>query len=265
MFGLLIGLLLAGVTATTSEAGPNQRGPIIKFQCSVAKVEAIDPILDPQHPHDHVFYGNKGVNADSTADSLAANKMTTCSRGFATSSWWHPQVKDGDELLSVDRLFVYYRGNGDQSQVEDIPRGLQLIGGVGKTRVVYGCGEEAMGPEVPYGCNSEQLRVDIRFPDCWDGRGLEPSSTVYQGEEPCPADYPHQLPDSRVLLLLKNADRNLEGPLTVSAGDGYYAPAESFMHADVFEANQEPAFSEKIARCIRNVGDKQRTPRGCAT
>jgi uncharacterized protein DUF1996 len=264
MFGLLIGLLLVGITATPSDAGPNQRGPIIKFQCSVAKVAAIDPILDPQHPHDHVFYGNKGVNADSTADSLAANKMTTCARGFATSSWWHPQVKDNGELLKSDGLFVYYRGLGDQTKVVDIPRGLQLIGNESSGDVTYRCGDKVGLQEVPYGCKSGLFGIIIHFPDCWNGGGLEPSNTVYQGEEPCPSTHPYQLPDSRILILFRNADRNLEGPLTVSAGDGYYAPISS-MHADVFEANQEPAFSEKITRCIRKVGDNQRTPKGCAT
>jgi hypothetical protein len=36
-------------------------GPTLQFGCNVLKVAAIDPIFDPEHPHDHVFYGNAGV------------------------------------------------------------------------------------------------------------------------------------------------------------------------------------------------------------
>ena len=53
-------------------------GPTLQFGCNVLKVAAIDPIFDPEHPHDHVFYGNKGVDADSTYESLVNNPHTTC-------------------------------------------------------------------------------------------------------------------------------------------------------------------------------------------
>ncbi len=71
--------------AQTEEDSPT--GPTLQFGCDVVKVAAIDPILDPEHSHEHVFYGNQGVAADSTYESLVANKVTTCSLPSATSSY----------------------------------------------------------------------------------------------------------------------------------------------------------------------------------
>src|SRR4051794_10294709 len=79
---------LRQVDAQTEE--DSLSGPILQFGCDVVKVAAEDPIVGPEHPHDHVFYGNKGVNADSTYESLVANKDTSCNLPFATSSYWNP-------------------------------------------------------------------------------------------------------------------------------------------------------------------------------
>lgn len=144
------------------------------FGCDVVKVAPIDPILDPEHPHDHVFYGNKGVDADSTYESLVNNKDTSCDHSYATSSYWNPVVKDGDELNQPRRLSVYYVGRGDQTKVQPIPDGLQLIGRDENGRVDYRCGEAPPVSSPPYGCTAEEFRIRVHFPECWDRSSLAP-------------------------------------------------------------------------------------------
>jgi hypothetical protein len=263
--GLVVGLAVLAFTAPASEAGRNLRGPLIKFHCSVAKTEAIDPILDPMHPHEHIFFGNRGVDADSTGESLAANQDTTCAKDYATSSWWIPVVRDQDGPLEVKNAVPYYGGRGEQKNVVDMPRGLQLIGSASTTEVKYGCGGHVRSTKAPTHCKAKEfLRIRIHFPDCWNGDHLGSSSVTFAGEEACPPEYPHQLPDSWLVVNFKNPD-GIKGTLEVSAGAGEWLPAQDFMHADDFEANQEPEFSKQIDRCIRKVGDKQLTPKGCAS
>src|SRR5215204_3329946 len=104
--------------AQTEEDGVT--GPTLQFGCDVVKVAAEDPIKDdPAHAHDHVFYGNMGVNAGSDYKSLVADTRTSCSLPFATSSYWNPVVKDGaTEVNEPTKLSIYYVGRGDQSKVQ---------------------------------------------------------------------------------------------------------------------------------------------------
>src|SRR5918998_4496124 len=96
--GTVILVLAMGLVSGQRPAGAQSvedvaTGPTLQFGCGIAKVAAIDPIFDPEHPHDHVFYGNTGVDADSTYESLVNNletPSTTCDHTYATSSYWHP-------------------------------------------------------------------------------------------------------------------------------------------------------------------------------
>jgi hypothetical protein len=93
--GIVAGTVLVVAITLVSGQGPAGAqseedvltGPNLQFGCNVLKVAAIDPIFDPEHPHDHVFYGNTGVDADSTYESLVSNPHTTCANSYATSSY----------------------------------------------------------------------------------------------------------------------------------------------------------------------------------
>ena len=256
----LCGLLFAALPGEVA-AQTTKYGPLVRFVCGVAKTESIDPIAHTHHRH--VFFGNENVEEDSTGDSLAASKATTCARKFATSSYWVPVVKDQDGRLKIRTAVVYYTDFGDQSKVEDIPRGLQLIGNEQVSNVNFGCGGPLSTTDSPTECKAREFRIGIRFPDCWDGSGLGPSNTIYRGEEPCPATHPHQLPDVKLLVIYNAGSDGVDMPLTVSTGDGEYGPI-STMHGDVLHAEQEPSFSEVIDRCVRSVGDTDPRPSGCS-
>ncbi len=94
------------------------------------------------------------------------NPDTTCSRAYATSSYWHPVVKDGAEANPPKKVSVYYVGAGDGAKIQPIPDGLQLLGKDGNGKVDYRCGQDPPVSSPPYGCKAEEFRIRVRFPEC---------------------------------------------------------------------------------------------------
>ena len=266
--GIVLLVVAMGLVSGQRPAGAQSvedvtTGPTLQLGCGVAKVAAMDPIFDPEHPHDHVFYGNTGVNADSTHETLVSNTDTTCSHTFATSSYWNPVVKDGEtEINKPNKLSIYYTGSGDQTKVQPIPDGLQLLGKDENGRVDYRCGQDAPVSSPPYGCTAQQFRIRIHFPECWDRSSLAPDSLVEMRSGACPSSHPYQIPTIRMSVHYDNVGGILKGPLMVSAGDGEFLGAD-FFHADAFSAPQEPAFRDTIKRCVNNAVDGAFPPAVC--
>jgi hypothetical protein len=272
---LLLTTVAGTVLLVAMGLAPNQRladahtevdgllGPTLQFGCDVVKAAAEDPIVDPEHPHDHVFYGNKGVDAESTYESLVADKDTSCNLPFATSSYWNPVVKDGTtEDNQPRRISVYYTGKNDQSKVRPIPDGLQLIGNKDNGRVDYRCGEDPPVTSPPYGCTADEFRIRVHFPECWDQSSLKPDSLVRMTSGSCPRSHPYQIPTIRMAVHYENVGGVLEGPLQVSAGGGKFLEAD-FFHADAFAASQEPDFRDIIEKCVNGVADETVPPAVC--
>jgi hypothetical protein len=87
----------------------------------------------------HDFIGNLSTKADSTFESLVANKSTSCATPSYTSADWFPDIREKGKSGSNPVLFanVYYAGDGTQAQ---FPDGLQLIGMPPAGDVDYRCG-----------------------------------------------------------------------------------------------------------------------------
>jgi hypothetical protein len=258
-----IGLVSGQRPAGAQSEDDGATGPTLQFGCGVVKVAAMDPIFDPEHPHDHVFYGNKGVAPNSTYESLVSNPDTTCDHTYATSSYWNPVVKDGTtEVNHPRRLSVYYVGKSDQTKVQPIPDGLQLLGNDENGKVDYRCGQDSPVSSPPYGCTAEEFRIRVSFPECWDRSSLAPDSLVRMSGGECPSSHPYQIPTIRMSVHYQNVGGVLKGPLMVSAGDGEFLGAD-FFHADVYAAPQEPAFRDTIKKCVNNVADGALPPAVC--
>ena len=252
----------AGITAisTADTQEGNKIGPQLQFTCGVAKVAEIDPIVDPEHPHDHVFYGNKGVDANSTHQTLVENPATTCTSELISSSYWHPVIKDSsDGFQEIKAMNVYYRGWGDPAGIGSVPRGLQMI----TNKVDYRCTSEAGSVNQktpPYRCTGGYA-IRLFFPECWNEESRKPDSLAHRTAEGCPDSHPYRLPALRATINFRNTDGVLTSPLRVSAGAGKFEDA-SFMHGDVFEAFQ-PGFNGLVRDCIRKVKQDQPTPAEC--
>src|ERR687893_165198 len=165
---VLWGLVLAALCAPRAEADS------IRVSCSIYAINEFDPIGLAHHQHSQ--FGNTSLTNESTGDSLYANKDTSCEDGgeWWTNAGWFPE--EMNEF--VPDAIIYYRGpEADDSQIVDIPRGMELIGkndpnGL-SAEVQYNCGASPGNTAPtqatpPYGCR-QNFSTQVRFPRCWDG------------------------------------------------------------------------------------------------
>lgn len=260
-------LLLAASSTSPSYAASV---PTLQFNCAYLKTEAIDPILDPPAgaSHDHDFYGNRGVNANSTFESMSADgQTTTCRIGAATSSYWHPAFRNGGgEVQTPLAITNYYRDSGTRSpDMQPIPDGLQNIAHTGNGNVKYRCGSGSATSEPPVGCTKE-WRVIFQFPNCWNpNAGKGPDSVVYAGPRGCPASHPYEFPALQMAAKFpRPADGTLHAPVEVSIGNGGWGLASEHAHADRFDADQNPEFDDNwLGPCVLDVEPTQSSPARC--
>ena len=235
---VLWGLVLAALCAPRAEADS------IRVSCSIYAINEFDPIGLAHHQHSQ--FGNTSLTNESTGDSLYANKDTSCEDGgeWWTNAGWFPE--EMNEF--VPDAIIYYRGpEADDSQIVDIPRGMELIGkndpnGL-SAEVQYNCGASPGNTAPtqatpPYGCR-QNFSTQVRFPRCWDGIGIEHTDVIYgPTRQRCPATHPYMLPEINYLIRHPNLDGAVPNPLQVSGDDGAWLPHTS-MHADYFFAAQD--------------------------
>jgi hypothetical protein len=240
---LLLMLLLAVLLAARADAEPR-----IKVNCAFYDINRYDPIAYSDHRH--VQFGNTSLTNASTAVSLFNSPKTSCDQSWFTSAGWFPVTRYEPVGTGIAAIGVYYRAPGNQTQVRDIPTGLQLLG----TKEEYNCNTGPFRATPPYGCTGE-WKTRVIFPDCWNQRSLEETSMVYgstRGE--CPSTHPYRIPRINYLIHHTANDGVVSNPLQVSAGLGSWEDW-SFMHGDYFAANQSVFNNELIDLCLRNVPD----------
>ena len=220
----------------------------IKVHCEVYATNHVDPIAFAHHLHHQI--GNTSTTNESTGESLFNNLSTSCDQEWFTSAGWFP-VELNESVRGVN---VYYRAPGDQTQIADVPKGIQLLG----TREQYVCDDDGSGDgfqSTPvYGCNKDWA-TSVIFPSCWDGWSLEEDATIYGPTlSSCPSTHPIRLPQISFLVSHANADGQVPNPLTVSMGEGEWG-SWSNMHADYFGANQPELNEELLDLCLRDATD----------
>lgn len=242
-------------------AGPQGRTPQFIADCDVSHYAFDDPIVHPGHvgaSHQHVFFGNTHVRADSNFDELL-DGGTTCDQPLDTASYWTPVLLD-ESGRRVDPLgsIAYYRpGLGvDPTSVVPYPPGLMLVAGDRSADapqplsvVAWSCGVAAARSAAPPTCPSgTTLRLLVTFPDCWDGEHLRPtaiddvtSHASYSSAGECPTSHPVPIPQLQFAVDHPPVD---PAGLTLSSG-----PIES-AHADFWNAwNQEKLITE-VELCL---------------
>jgi Domain of unknown function (DUF1996) len=191
--------------------------------CFYSHMAADDPLVAPGRPggsHLHTFFGNTGVDAFSTADSIQFSGDSTCRGGTANrSAYWVPSIVDTNtgEAIVPEFLIAYYKTGytGVQaSEVNTMPQGLRMIAGDSKASgpsglphwlrpVSWTCAYDSAGNgtsatnEMQQCSGGEMVKMVVAFPQCWDGRNLDSAdhkSHMAYSDNGCPATHPVALP-----------------------------------------------------------------------
>ena len=180
-------------------------------ECAFSHALSDDPIVYPGEPgmsHLHVFFGNTMTNADSQPEYLLDGD-TTCEQSLDTASYWAPALLDANgQLIEPEKSVAYYRAGLDvePTAVEPFPFGLYMIAGDASaieaqptSVVAWSCGSGGMREVLPPECPRDRgLRIDVTFPDCWDGEHLDVAGhrahMHYSSGGNCPESHPVHVP-----------------------------------------------------------------------
>ena len=179
--------------------------------CGISALGFDDPIVYPGEPwrsHLHIFAGNTGTDAFSTAESLRASGNSTCRGGiFNRSAYWVSSLLDMRSMRPVfpEDFLIYYKsgnfntkGSSDGRTVngvfvpfqppvkfQDMPKGLRMIAGDPSRATPRTSSDEfahrwkCSGADAKYGSSIPDCPVgsllyqEVFFPQCWDGKNLD--------------------------------------------------------------------------------------------
>jgi hypothetical protein len=203
------------IKATTVLPSPSAHGEF-RTVCGYSHMAFDDPIVFPGQPgksHLHVFFGNTGTNAYSTAETIAGSGNSTCHGGIANrTGYWVPATIDtrSGSPVKPAQAVMYYKNGYDgirADEVQPFPKGLRMIAGdatntspKGPWRFVcvYRGGDNKEHREIPDCPVGSLLFQNVFFPQCWDGRNLDSpdhkSHMSYPLNHRCPESHPVPLP-----------------------------------------------------------------------
>jgi Domain of unknown function (DUF1996) len=240
------------------DAGSSGGGGLATFRilCASSHIAPDDPIVHPNMAgmsHLHQFLGNRTTNATSTAQSLRG-QATTCSAPTDSSAYWVPMLYQNGAAVPAQSALIYYRGGSHRNPgaVQAFPAGLRVIAGSATATgplptdaVAWMCQGMNNPSPTPPNCGGGTLVLQIRFPDCWDGRNLDApdhrSHMAYTVSGGCPSNYPVPVPLLEFNLRYKTFGNT---GLTLASGAPYT------YHADFFNAWNQTAQANFIGSCI---------------
>jgi hypothetical protein len=268
----LAAVALLAVPALAPGAGSGGRArqaeAFFVVPCELSHRAPDDPVVFPGRPgasHSHDFFGNRSTRATSTTASLL-RRGTTCRNAADRAAYWVPTLLSGGRPVRPVRAQIYYRAAGkDPRTVRAQPRGLRIVAGSAKARTaqerrvtVWHCGPDAdqrIGSQVPTCPAGRDLRLRVRFPDCWDGRNLDSPDharhMAYARSGRCPPTHPVPVP-----LISMNVRYPIAGGpgVTLSSGGSLSG------HADFMNAWRPGSLARMVRRCIAAPGMGHRAP-----
>lgn len=245
---IVIGVWPAGAGVTGS----------FKVDCKFVKTAPDDPLVFPGKPgasHDHTFFGNVGISAYSTADSLAG-VASSCANNDRSSYWIPTLYQDGKELKPSSMTVYYENRFSAGTPVEAFPPGFGMIFGNKNAttakqldvHINWGCaGNTQIGTEPPAACPTGAVQVRFLWPYCWDGQfgGDAASHMSFAPGGVCPAKYPRRMPTIRTNIFYPVGATT--GKLTFSSGSVYS------VHQDFFNGWDQATLRGLVTNCL-NAG-----------
>lgn len=264
----------------TTASDPTRSGGTegnFRIECHYSHQSYDDPIVFPGKvgaAHLHTFFGNSLANAKTTAQSLAANGDSTCHGGALNrSAYWIPAMLDTSGKVRVPKFIsVYYKSAGlDPTKVQPMPVGLKMLAGdasAGKPQwdqpakgphyVEWSCLDASEKfPTIP-ACRGD-LRANIVFPQCWDGKGLETTAVRYPlydnaNRLVCPAGFNTILPRVEYTMVWETGGSTSGWKLS---SDKPNQPGGTTLHGDWFGAWDEQLMKDFVSKCINAKLDCQ--------
>lgn len=235
--------------------------------CGFSHMNFDDPLVYPGQPgraHLHVFFGNTGVNANSTPESIRTSGNSTCRGGIVNrSAYWVPAMVDsssGRPIRPNDNNDIYYKTGyslfGQNSAANALPVGFRMIAQDSKSRVPqskshFEC-NGAQTSTIP-NCPNGELRQVIAFPQCWDGVNLDSpdhrSHVVYANSGSCPASHPVHFPE--ITMIVKYSVPASGSANWRLSSDINGTPAGSSSHADWMNGWEQEVMNTFISRVVR--------------
>jgi hypothetical protein len=262
-------LAAAAVVAATAVAG---RGTGRRAAADVRALESVnfvtvcrfshrapdDPIVFPRRPelsHDHSFFGSVATDAFSTPRSLRGTR-TTCHRADDSAAYWAPTLLAGTRAVEALDAEVYYRRRA-LARVRPFPPGLQMIGGDAGARrpqsrrvTFWSCGPHggvapsSVVPTCP-DARGKSLRLNVRFPDCWDGRRADSPDhrghMAYSQAGVCPRTHPVAVP---------SLELRIQYPIAGGAGLQLSSRGQFSGHADFVNAWRQEGLKRLVDYCL---------------
>ena len=240
--------------------------------CQYSHMDTVDPIVAPMvlgGSHLHVFWGNTGTGAASTAQSIAGTGRSTCRGGIANrTAYWAPAVIDtGTHAPQAPELIhVYYKSGYYGIAPRDIhplPDGLRMVAGSAtasgpQEHAGWRCWDAGtpVQPTVPQCAVGDFVTMTLDFPQCWNGRDLDSadhrSHMAYPSGGRCPATHPVALPVIsynvlyRVTASTRTARWRLSSDTYATASPGGYS-----VHGDWFDGWRPALKRVWTNRCVR--------------
>ncbi len=248
-----------------------------RLRCEASHFANDDPIVYPGQPgrsHLHIFFGNTGTNAATTAESLATSGNSTCNGGIVNrTAYWAPAMIDmrtNRPILPSVSDFYYKTGyNGVQpADVKPFPKGLRMIAGdpANRTANEYGSAYRFMchnnsniRGQVFVSCPvGDEMDMEVFFPQCWDGINLDSpdhkSHMAYPRGNGCPASHPVALPEVSIHLHYLISEPNQQANWRLSS-DTYSGPAGYSAHADWFNGWNQTHMETWVRECENTARD----------
>ncbi len=246
--------------------------------CGFSHLSYDDPIVYPGQrgaAHLHMYFGNTAADAHSTYQSLRSSGNGTCQGGpLNRSGYWVPAMHNAaGQVVVPDYFEIYYKGNGsaaDISSMSTYPNGLRMIAGhdMAKEAMVRGgwsCSNGAPSLTIPSCGAGQTIRVELRFPMCWDGRNLDAADhrshmaygtggggwVTRQGG--CPASHPIHVPELTVFANFTSDGNSQNWYLSSDRAAGHAHPNGSTFHADWFGAWDNGIQETWTQECIREM------------
>jgi hypothetical protein len=257
---------LAAYRAQTPAKKPATGRSISEFQasCKFSHAANDDPIVffgQSGRSHNHSFLGNNSTNANTTFESLMANKATSCTPNGDFSSYWMPTLFENNQPVYPKQVTVYYGSEqaGRQKDVNPMPNGLRVLFGDAGKQVMQnpnaggnfwcpvgpGVGVERSDDNQWPVCQTPDYHFTTKLPDCWDGKHLDSPNhkdhLANGGGNGCPATHPVQIP--RLTFEVSYPTRGTKNAMRLASG------LPSSMHFDVFVAWDEAKLNWLTLNC----------------